>query len=37
MAPAEPRRFVAHPGHDAPAVAQVVERFEGYVVVEHGE
>jgi hypothetical protein len=30
-----PRRFVVLPGHEAPAVEQVVERFDGYVIVEH--
>jgi hypothetical protein len=30
-----PRRFVVLPGHEAPAVEQVVERFHGYVIVEH--
>ena len=28
-------RFVVLPGHEAPAVEQVVERFDGYVIVEH--
>jgi hypothetical protein len=32
-----PRRFVVLPGHEAPAVEQVVERFDGYVIVEHPE
>jgi hypothetical protein len=27
-------RFVVLPGHEAPAVEEVVERFDGYVVVE---
>jgi len=31
----DPRRFVVLPGHEAPAVEQVVERFDGYVIVEH--
>ena len=30
-----PLRFVVLPGHEAPAVEQVVERFDGYVIVEH--
>ena len=30
-----PRRFVVLPGHEAPAVEQVVEHFDGYVIVEH--
>jgi hypothetical protein len=30
-----PSRFVVLPGHEAPAVEQVVERFDGYVIVEH--
>ena len=30
-----PRRFVVLPGHEAPAVERVVERFDGYVIVEH--
>jgi hypothetical protein len=32
-----PRRFVVLPGHEAPAVERVVERFDGYVIVEHPE
>lgn len=30
-----PQRFVVLPGHEAPAVERVVERFDGYVIVEH--
>ena len=30
----DPRRFVVLPGHEAPAVEDVVERHEGFVVVE---
>ena len=29
------RRFVVLPGHEAPAVERVVERFDGFVIVEH--
>jgi hypothetical protein len=29
-----PRRFAVLPGHEAPAVEDVVERFPGYVIVE---
>ena len=32
-----PRRFLVLPGHEAPAVEQVVERFDGYLIVEHPE
>ena len=30
----DPRRFVVLPGHEAPAVENVVERYAGFVVVE---
>jgi hypothetical protein len=30
-----PQRYVVLPGHEAPAVERVVERFAGYVIVEH--
>ena len=30
-----PSRFVVLPGHEAPAIEQVVDRFDGYVIVEH--
>jgi len=29
-----PWRFLVLPGHEAPAVENVVERYDGYVIVE---